>query len=150
VVSDVDESEREDAPSIIPSCSRRRHTHRHVTSQAHTSDTKRQMSRKIGRIGDWNNNSQSGHDRFVSCFCPFKATSNINPRRGSSEPRIASLRDSTQPDPPARQHVSDDEDEEESSRDQGESWFAGGERRLAFTTFPSIVSLIRHFQVGYR
>lgn len=62
----------------------------------------------------------------------FKATPNTNgnPRRGSSGPRIATLRDTTQPDPPARDHVSDDEDEDESGRDQGESWFAGGERRL--------------------
>lgn len=69
------------------------------------------MSRKIGRIGDWNNNSQSGSDRPTS-----------------SGPRIATLRDSSQQDQPARPHVSDDEDEEESGRDQGESWFAGGER----------------------
>lgn len=69
------------------------------------------MSRKIGRIGDWNNNPQSGSDS-----------------RGSSGPRIATLRDTTQPDAPARQHVSDDEDEDESGREQGESWFAGGER----------------------
>lgn len=69
------------------------------------------MSRKIGRIGDWNNNPQSGSDR-----------------PGSSGPRIATLRDTTQPDPPARHHASDDEDEEDSGRDQAESWFAGGER----------------------
>lgn len=64
----------------------------------------------------------------------FKATSNTttNPRSGSSGHRIATLRDTTQPDPSARHHVSDDEDEEESGREQGESWFAGGERRLAF------------------
>jgi len=36
------------------------------------------MSRKIGRIGDWNNNSQSGSDRLVSWFDLFEATSNAN------------------------------------------------------------------------
>ena len=92
------------------------------------------MSRKIGRIGDWNNNSQSGSDRFMSHIRLFTATSNANgdPRSGSSGPRIATLRDTSQPDPPARHHASDDEDEEESGRDQAESWFAGGERRLVF------------------
>ena len=61
---------------------------------------------------------------------------NSGPRQGSSGPRIATLGDTTQPDPPARPHVSDDEDEEEPGRGQGESWFAGGERRSA-----SIISL---------
>jgi len=110
------------------------------------------MSRKIGRIGDWNNNSQSGSDRFVPRFHLFKMTSdaNNNPRHGTSGPRIASLRDAAQPDPPVR-HVSDDDDEEESGRDQGESWFAGGERRLAvIMSSTSIVSLIRHTSVGYQ
>ncbi|KAF9650454.1 SEP-domain-containing protein [Thelephora ganbajun] len=88
------------------------------------------MSRKIGRIGDWNENSQPGSDGLVSRFHLFQATSDIdcNPRGDSSRPRIATLRDTTQPDPPARHHVSDDEDEEDPGRDQGESWFAGGER----------------------
>ena len=111
------------------------------------------MSRKIGRIGDWNNNSQSGSDRFMSRSRLFKTTSdtNCNLRNGSSGPRIATLRDSTQPDPPARHHVSDDEDEEESGRDQGESWFAGGERRLVLiVSLTSVIYLIRHLQVGYR
>jgi len=36
------------------------------------------MSRKIGRIGDWNNNSQSGSDRFVPLIPLFKATSNTD------------------------------------------------------------------------
>ena len=92
------------------------------------------MSKKIGRIGDWNNNSQSGSDRFVSRILLFKATSNPDgdSRHGSSGRRVATLHDASQPDPPARHHASDDEDEEESGRDQGESWFAGGERRLVF------------------
>jgi len=96
------------------------------------------MSKKIGRIGDWNNNSQSGPERFVARLYLFGATSqrNSGPRQGSSGPRIATLGDTTQPDPPARHHVSDDEDEEEPGRGQGESWFAGGERRSA-----SIISL---------
>lgn len=61
-------------------------------------------------------------------------------RPGASGPRIATLRDSN-PDPPPRHHASDDEDEDEPGRDQGESWFAGGERRFAFTT-PSIQSYL--------
>lgn len=66
VVGDVDEErEKESAPSIISSCSRRRHTlSRHFP--AHAQSTFETMSRKIGRIGDWNSNSQSGSDRFVS------------------------------------------------------------------------------------
>jgi hypothetical protein len=111
------------------------------------------MSRKIGRIGDWNNNSQSGSDRFMSQIYLFKATPNTNgnPRHGSSGPRIATLRDSNQPDPPVRHHASDDEDEEESNREQGESWFAGGERRSVFiVSSTSTMWLIRHLQVGYR
>jgi len=68
-----------------------------------------------------------------------------------NNPRIATLRDTAQPDPPARQHISDDEDEEETGRDQAESWFAGGERRSAFIIpSTSIVPLIRRIQVGYR
>lgn len=72
-------------------------------------------------------------------------------RNNPNGPRIATLRDTTQPDPSARQHISDDEDEEESGRDQAESWFAGGERRSAFImSSTSIASLIHHIQVGYR
>ena len=82
----------------------------------------------------------------------FKTTSNTNgnPRRGSSGPRIATLGDSSQPDPPIRPHVDDDEDEEEPGRDQAESWFAGGERRLVSVISASIIYLIRHLQAGYR
>jgi len=90
------------------------------------------MSKKIGRIGDWNNNSQSGSDRFVPHLFKTRSDVNNDHRHGTSGPRIASLRDAAQPDPPARHHASDDDDEEESGKDQGESWFAGGERRLAF------------------
>lgn len=103
------------------------------------------MSKKIGRIGDWNN-SQARSDGFVSQLHLSKATSNASnrPRQGSSGPRIATLRDTTQPDAPARHHASDDEDEDESAREEGESWFAGGERRLAFiASSTSILSLIR-------
>jgi hypothetical protein len=116
-----------------------------------TQPTPETMSRGIGRIGDWNNNSQSGSDRSVSHFHLFKATSNTsgNPRRGTSGPRIATLRDTTQPDPPARHHASDDEDEDESSREP-ESWFAGGERRLASPCLRPQSYLIRRLQVGYR
>ena len=92
------------------------------------------MSRKIGSIGDWSGDSQSGSGRFVSRFYMFRAMSNPgrNLRRGSSGHRIATLRDTSHPDPPARHHLSDDDDDEESGREQGESWFAGGERRFAF------------------
>ena len=102
-----------------------RHFHPHPQS------TFESMSRKIGRIGDWNNNS--GSDRLFSWLYLFEAMSNANnhSRNNPSGRRIATLRDTTQPDPPARQHISDDEDEEESGRDQAESWFAGGERRSA-------------------
>lgn len=111
------------------------------------------MSRKISGIGDWNDNSQSGSNRFVLHSRLFKQISNpeSNLRRGSSGPRIATLRDTSQQDPPARHHVSDDEDEDESGRDQGESWFAGGERRFVITiSSTSIITLIQHFQAGYR
>lgn len=119
----------------------------------HAQSTFETMSRKIGRIGDWNNNSQSGSDRLVSWFYLFESTFNPNnhTRNNPSGPRIATLRDTTQPDPPARQHISDDEDDEESGRDQPESWFAGGERRSALiVSSTSIVPLILHIQVGYR
>jgi UBX domain-containing protein 1 len=69
------------------------------------------MSRKIGGIGDWNNGTQSGSER-----------------QGSNGRRIATLGDTSRSDPPVRHSVSDDEDEEDPARDQGESWFAGGER----------------------
>lgn len=138
VVVDVDE-ERECAPSIIPAAV----TRCHVTSPRSHNPI---MSKKIGRIGDWNN-SQARSDGFVSQLHLSKATSNASnrPRQGSSGPRIATLRDTTQPDAPARHHASDDEDEDESAREEGESWFAGGERRLAFiASSTSILSLIRH------
>ena len=109
------------------------------------------MSRKIGTIGDWNNNSQSGSDRSVPSIHLFNALLNINnnTRRGSAGRRIATLRDTTQPDLPARHPASDDEDDEESGKDQGESWFAGGERRLDFIASSTlIIFLIRHLSSG--
>ena len=119
-----------------PSCFHRRHADTVTSLPPLTRPILETMSRRIGRIGDWNNNSQSGSDGFVSQFHLLEATLNTegHPRHGSGGRRIATLRDTTQPDPPARHHGSDDEDDEESGRDQGESWFAGGERRLAFIT----------------
>lgn len=110
------------------------------------------MSKKIGRIGDWNNGSQSGSDRSASSIPLFDAlfNANSNTRRGPSEPRIATLRDATQPDLPARHHASDDEDDDDSGGERGESWFAGGERRLDLITSWTLlpVSLIRHLSSG--
>ena len=151
--ADVDEeSDKGHVPSIIPSCSRRRHTACHAPLQARPQAITETMSKKIGRIGDWNNGSQSGSDRSASSIHPFNLlpNTNNNTRRGPGEPRIATLRDATQPDLPARHHASDDEDDEESGRDQGESWFAGGERRLDLITSWTLltVSLIRYLSSG--
>jgi len=128
--------ERESAPSIIPSCSRRRHTPSRHFPHSHAVDIRDNVEKDWQ---DWGLEQQLsvGVRQVRLLVYLFEATSNANShsRNGSSGPRIATLRDTTQPDPPARQHISDDEDEEESGRDQAESWFAGGERRSAFIVF---------------
>ncbi|EIN04200.1 SEP-domain-containing protein [Punctularia strigosozonata HHB-11173 SS5] len=89
------------------------------------------MSRRIGRIGDWNNSSPG--------------SSNNNSRQSSRGPRIATLRDATSGSGSGSAfggggfggHDDDDEDDghghdhshgDVPEHDEGESWYAGGER----------------------
>lgn len=76
---------------------------RAVTSPSKLTQAIREtMSKKIGRIGDWNNNSQSGSDRFVSQFVCLKRSLTVTPGAApvnqESQPSVTAPNQIHQPD----------------------------------------------------
>jgi UBX domain-containing protein 1 len=98
---------------------------------------------RIGRIGDWGGSGSSSQYALRSSFITIILYI-VSRRPQGSGRRVATLGDVGSSGPPTGgaggggpgrgPDDDDDSDDENGPRDEGESWYAGGERRCAFHT----------------